>query len=182
MTLLQFRWDVAAGAWLYHQRTLRQHRRPVSQHASPLLRYLQLHRQPQMSREKPCAQIRRCARRFVPILFVALFLSSPSSMLIRLVFDGLFHFVDPAPNGLSSLRLCQFVFQICDGFFSMAYLLLNFTFLLFGFPFGFQITGIRDLFLACPSCWSSYSTSTLREAWTVCLRDISFLVSRYCGV
>ena len=37
---------------------------------------------------------------------VALFLSSLCLTLIRLVFDGPFHFVDPALNGLSSLQLC----------------------------------------------------------------------------
>jgi hypothetical protein len=52
---------------------------------------------------------------------LALLLSSPSSMLIRLISDGLFHFADPSLNGLSSFQLCQLVFQICDGFFSMAY-------------------------------------------------------------
>ena len=57
----------------------------------------------------------------------------------------LFNVADPFLTGLLSFQLCQLVFQICDGFFSMAYLLLNFALLLFTFPFGFQIAVIRDL-------------------------------------
>src|ERR1035438_3038956 len=49
-------------------------------------------------------------------------------------------------NKLSSLfQVCQLSFQVGDGFFSMAYLLLNFARLLLGFPFGFQNGIIRNL-------------------------------------
>ena len=51
----------------------------------------------------------------------------------------------PFLNGLFSFQVCQLVFQFCDGFFSIAYPLLNFALLLFGFPLGFQIAVIRNL-------------------------------------
>src|SRR5208282_2676705 len=58
-----------------------------------------------------------------------------------------------AAGGLSSFfKLCQLSFQVFDGFFSIAYSLLNFASLLFGFPFGFQIAVTRtlsDLLLDC---------------------------------
>ena len=49
------------------------------------------------------------------------------------------------PNDLRRGQLFELSLQLCDGFFSVAYLLLNFACLLFGSPFGLQIAVIRSL-------------------------------------
>src|ERR1022692_2663235 len=68
--------DADPGAWLYRQRTLPPHHRPVSQGAAFLPNHLQLHPQLQTSGAMPYALFRRSVRRPCPPLFLTLCLSS----------------------------------------------------------------------------------------------------------
>ena len=58
---------------------------------------------------------------------------------------GLLGSADCLLDALSSFQIGQLSFQLCDGFFSIAYLLLNFARLFFQFPFGLHIAAIRNL-------------------------------------
>src|ERR1035441_8523221 len=68
--------DAAPGAWLYRQRTLPPHHRPVSQRAALLPNPLQLHPPSQTSGAMPYALFRRSVRRSGPPLIPTLCLSS----------------------------------------------------------------------------------------------------------